>query len=89
MSNYKHGIATSRQTAEPAAPKKNAESAVFVVGTAPVNLAVSPAVNEPVLATKKSDAVAALDIVKNLTNIRSFTASTVTLTSLEPARLSL
>lgn len=60
MSNYKHGIATSRQTAEPAAPKKNAESAVFVVGTAPVNLAASPAINEPVLASKKSDAVAAL-----------------------------
>ena len=60
MSVYKHGIATSRQTAEPATPTQSTESAVFVVGTAPVNLAVSPAVNVPVLAEKKSDAVAAL-----------------------------
>lgn len=60
MSVYKHGIATSRQTAEPATPTQSTESAVFVVGTAPVNLAASPAVNVPVLAEKKSDAVAAL-----------------------------
>ena len=60
MSDYKHGIGTDRQTAEPATPKQNAESAVFVVGTAPINLASSPAVNVPVLAQKKSDAVAAL-----------------------------
>lgn len=60
MSDYKHGIGTDRQTAEPAMPKQNAESAVLVVGTAPINLASSPAVNVLVLAQKKSDAVAAL-----------------------------
>lgn len=60
MSDYKHGIQTSRKAAEPQSPAKSPENAVVVIGTAPINTADVPAVNEPVLASKKSDAVAAM-----------------------------
>lgn len=60
MSEYKHGIHTSRRAAEPESPSKSPENAVVVIGTAPINTAESPAVNEPVLALKKTDATAAM-----------------------------
>lgn len=60
MSEYKHGVETSRKEAEPQSPAKSPENAVVVIGTAPVNTAEFPAVNVPVLASRRSDAVAAM-----------------------------
>ena len=45
MSEYLHGIMTSRKEAEPQSPAKSPENAVVVIGTAPVNTAELPAVN--------------------------------------------
>lgn len=60
MEEYKHGIYTSRKTAELLTPDKDMRNGVAVIGTAPVNLAASPAVNQVVAAYRKSEADAVL-----------------------------
>lgn len=64
MSEYLHGIMTSRKEAEPQSPAKSPQNAVLVIGTAPVNTAELPAVNEPVLASKRAEAVAAMGVTE-------------------------
>ncbi len=60
MNEYRHGIYTSRSTAELPTPDQSIKNGVAVIGTAPVNLAASPAVNEAVAACRKQEADAAL-----------------------------
>lgn len=62
MSNYKHGIRTSRQATQLAAPVTSDGCLQCIIGTAPVNLAADPydTVNKPFVAYKKADAISAL-----------------------------
>ena len=59
MSNYKHGIRTSRQDTSLIIPTKTDGNIQCVIGTAPVNLAADPydTVNRPFAAHKKEDAI--------------------------------
>ncbi|MCI8337944.1 MAG: hypothetical protein HFH62_04550 [Lachnospiraceae bacterium] len=68
MEEYKHGIYTSRKTAELPTPDKDMRNGVAVIGTAPVNLAVAPAVNRVVAACKKSEADATLGATEDFEN---------------------
>ena len=62
MSNYKHGIRTSRQATQLATPVTSDGCLQCIIGTAPVNLAADPydTVNKPFVAYKKADAISAL-----------------------------
>lgn len=59
MSNYKHGIRTSRNDTALIVPIKTDGNIQCVIGTAPVNLAADPysTVNQPFVAHKKEDAI--------------------------------
>lgn len=56
MEEYRHGIYTDRSTAELPTPDKSVKNGVAVIGTAPINLATHPAVNEVVAAYRKQEA---------------------------------
>lgn len=62
MSNYKHGIRTSRQSTSLQTPVSSDGCLQCVIGTAPVNLAADPykAVNKPFVVYSKQAAVEAL-----------------------------
>ena len=80
MSNYKHGIRTSRQATQLATPVTSDGCLQCIIGTAPVNLAADPydAVNKPFVAYKKADAISALgysDDFKNYTLCQSVYAT--------------
>lgn len=80
MSNYKHGIRTSRQSTQLATPVTSDGCLQCIIGTAPVNLAADPydTVNKPFVAYKKADAISALgysDDFKNYTLCQSVYAT--------------
>ena len=80
MSNYKHGIRTSRQATQLATPVTSDGCLQCIIGTAPVNLAADPydTVNKPFVAYKKADAISALgysDDFKNYTLCQSVYAT--------------
>lgn len=62
MSNYKHGIRTSRQATSVSIPVTSDGCIQCVIGTAPVNLAADPydTVNKPFACLSKPDAVSAV-----------------------------
>ena len=70
MSNYKHGIRTSRQATAISIPVTSDGCIQCVVGTAPVNLAADPydTVNKPFACLKKEDAVTALGYCNDFKN---------------------
>lgn len=70
MSNYKHGIRTSRQATAISIPVTSDGCIQCVVGTAPVNLAADPydTVNKPFACLKKEDAVTALGYCTDFEN---------------------
>ena len=62
MSNYKHGIRTSRRPTQLAVPITSDGCLQCVIGTAPVNLAADPydTVNKPFVFHNKAAAIAGL-----------------------------
>lgn len=67
MSNYKHGIRTSRQATQLSTPINSDGCLQCVIGTAPVNLAENPydTVNKPFLFHNKAEAMAGLGYCTN------------------------
>lgn len=70
MSNYKHGIRTSRQATQLAVPVTSDGCLQCVIGTAPVNLAADPynTVNRPFVFYSKPDAVSGLGFCTDFLN---------------------
>jgi len=72
MSNYKHGIRTSRQATQLSVPITSDGCLQCVIGTAPVNLAADPyaTVNKPFVAHSKA---AAMEAVGYSTDFKNYT----------------
>ena len=70
MSNYKHGIRTSRRPTQLAVPITSDGCLQCVIGTAPVNLAADPydTVNKPFVFHNKAAAIAGLGYCTDFKN---------------------
>ena len=70
MSNYKHGIRTSRQATQLSIPITSDGCLQCVIGTAPVNLAADPydTVNKPFVFHNKAAAIAGLGYSEDFKN---------------------
>jgi len=70
MSNYKHGLGTSRQATQLSIPITSDGCLQCVIGTAPVNLAVDPydTVNKPFVFYNKAAAIAGLGYSEDFKN---------------------
>lgn len=80
MSNYKHGIFTSRKSTALTSPKTSNANIQVIIGTAPINMCKDPysAVNVPLVAYSKPDAVEKVGFsydFKNFTICQSIYAS--------------
>ena len=70
MSNYKHGIRTSRRATQLSIPITSDGCLQCVIGTAPVNLAADPydTVNKPFVFHNKTAAIAGLGFSEDFKN---------------------